>query len=66
MRLEIVGEIVSRSPPDLRDEPFCVETDVLKAIREANPDEEIELIIDSLGGSLTAGIAIYRALKNQD
>ena len=64
MRLEIVGEIVSRSPPELRDEPFCVETDVLKAIREADPDEGIELVIDSLGGSLTAGIAIYRALKN--
>lgn len=64
MRLEIVGEIVSRSPPELRDEPFCAETDVIKAIREANPDEEIELVIDSLGGSLTAGIAIYRALKN--
>lgn len=64
MRLEVVGEIVSRSPPELRDEPFCVETDVLKAIREANPDEAIELVIDSLGGSLTAGIAIYRALKN--
>ena len=63
MRLEVVGEIVSRSPPELRDEPFCAETDVLKAIREANPDEEIELVIDSLGGSLTAGIAIYRALK---
>lgn len=64
MRLEVVGEIVSRSPPELRDEPFCAEADVLKAIREADPDEEIELIIDSLGGSLTAGIAIYRALKN--
>ena len=64
MRLEVVGEIVSRSPPELRDEPFCAEADVLKAIREADPDEEIELVIDSLGGSLTAGIAIYRALKN--
>ncbi len=64
MRLEIVGEIVSRSPPELRDEPFCAEADVLKVIREADPDEEIELVIDSLGGSLTAGIAIYRALKN--
>ena len=64
MRLEVVGEIVSRSPPELRDEPFCAEADVLKAIREADPDEGIELIIDSLGGSLTAGIAIYRALKN--
>ena len=64
MRLEVVGEIVSRSPPELRDEPFCAEADVLKAIREADPDEGIELVIDSLGGSLTAGIAIYRALKN--
>lgn len=63
MRLEVVGEIVSRSPPELRDEPFCAEADVLKVIREADPDEEIELVIDSLGGSLTAGIAIYRALK---
>ncbi len=31
MRLEVVGEIVSRSPPELRDEPFCAEADVLKA-----------------------------------
>ncbi|MDE5759208.1 MAG: Clp protease ClpP, partial [Allobaculum sp.] len=42
---------------------FCVESEVLKQIREAN-GEEIELTIDSIGGSLTAGINIYRALKS--
>lgn len=62
MKIEIVGEIVTRSPPE-EDGLFCLESEVLKQIREAN-GEEIELVIDSVGGSLTAGINIYRALKN--
>lgn len=63
MKIEIVGEIVTRSPPD-KDDPYCVESEVLNAIASADPKEEIELKIDSLGGSLTAGLSIYRALKN--
>ena len=63
MKIEIVGEIVTRSPPE-EDGLFCVESEVLKQIREANGSEEIEVVIDSIGGSLTAGINIYRALKS--
>ncbi len=63
MKIEIVGEIVTRSPPE-EDGLFCLESEVLKQIREAKAGEEIELTIDSVGGSLTAGINIYRALKS--
>ena len=62
MKIEIVGEIVTRSPPE-EDGLFCLENEVLRQIKEAN-GQEIELTIDSIGGSLTAGINIYRALKN--
>lgn len=62
MKIEIVGEIVTRSPPE-EDGLFCLESEILKQIKEAN-GEEIELVIDSVGGSLTAGINIYRTLKS--
>ena len=63
MNLEIIGVIVNGLPIKKSKEPLCDAHGVLNAIRNADEDEEIVLTIDSPGGSLTAGIEIYHALK---
>ena len=63
MKLEIIGVIVNGLPTKKSKEPLCDAHEVLNAIRNADEDEEIVLTIDSPGGSLTAGIEIYHALK---
>lgn len=63
MNLEIIGVIVNGLPIKKSKEPLCDAHEVLNAIRNADEDEEIVLTIDSPGGSLTAGIEIYHALK---
>lgn len=63
MNLEIIGVIVNGLPTKKSKEPLCDAHEVLNAIRNADEDEEIVLTIDSPGGSLTAGIEIYHALK---
>lgn len=63
MNLEIIGVIVNGLPIKKSKEPLCDAHEVLNAIRNAHEDEEIVLTIDSPGGSLTAGIEIYHALK---
>lgn len=63
MNLEIIGVIVNGLPTKKSKEPLCDAHEVLNAIRNAYEDEEIVLTIDSPGGSLTAGIEIYHALK---
>lgn len=63
MNLEIIGVIVNGLPIKKSKEPLCDAHEVLNAIRNAYEDEEIVLTIDSPGGSLTAGIEIYHALK---
>lgn len=63
MNLEIIGVIVNGLPTKKSKEPLCDAHEVLNAIRNADENEEIVLTIDSPGGSLTAGIEIYHALK---
>lgn len=63
MNLEIIGVIVNGLPIKKSKEPLCDAHEVLNAIRNADEDEKIVLTIDSPGGSLTAGIEIYHALK---
>lgn len=64
MQIEVIGDIVSRSPPAMTDEPYCAETEVVAALRKADPNEEIDVVINSSGGSMEAGVGIYHALKS--
>lgn len=64
MQIEVIGDIVSRSPPAMTDEPYCAETEVVAALRKADPNERIDVVINSSGGSMEAGVGIYHALKS--
>lgn len=63
MQIKVIGELVNTVQPD-DGQQYAVESELLQAIRDAPENEEIEVVIDSLGGSLSAGMSIYRALKN--
>jgi len=67
MKIEVKGPIISDSEQwiyDWFDLPATSANKINKMLNQAQPGEEIELLINSGGGSIFAGSEIYTALKS--
>lgn len=67
MKIEIKGPIISDSQQwiyDWLDMPATSPSKVNKAIAQAEPGEELEIIINSGGGSVPSGSEIYTILRD--